>query len=307
MSSSGARPSRSPCTDAVLPRTRRGVTASGLRRNAPTIEPADVPTTRSADLASYPRSASARSTPRWKASPVRPPAPRTRPTLLTTGWFPDSSVVMPGAGDAGGIDELTDDASRVAGDQGVVRNVLADHRAGGDETALPDGHARQDDGSRADPRRRRRCRIGASFTGRPSTPWLSLSMTIGLVGDRDVVADRDLEDAHEDDTAVDEDAVADADAAPAGDERLAIAGPDLEVVADLEVGGVDRRVAQDGRLCPDSLRPPQPDRRCPAGGRRPTTSALRGRVSRRRAELRTRGARGSEDRRGGGPWMRSHC
>src|SRR3954453_21279849 len=90
--SSGARPNRSPCTVAVADgdgrRIWRGETASGLRRNAPTIEPADVPTTRSAALASYPRSARARSTPRWKASPVSPPAPRTRPILLTETCFP---------------------------------------------------------------------------------------------------------------------------------------------------------------------------------------------------------------------------
>src|SRR4051794_9141854 len=88
--SSGARPNRSPCTvaDGDGRRSWRGETASGLRRNAPTIEPADVPTTRSAALASYPRSARARSTPRWKASPVSPPAPRTRPILLTETCFP---------------------------------------------------------------------------------------------------------------------------------------------------------------------------------------------------------------------------
>src|SRR4051812_19033307 len=88
--SSGARPSRSPRPGAEGDgdRIRRGETASGLRRNAPTIEPADVPTTRSAALASYPRSARARSTPRWKASPVSPPAPRTRPILLTETCFP---------------------------------------------------------------------------------------------------------------------------------------------------------------------------------------------------------------------------
>src|SRR3954447_6374638 len=88
--SSGARPNRSPCTVAEGDgrSSWRGETASGLRRNAPTIEPADVPTTRSATLASYPRSVSARSTPRWKASPVSPPAPRTRPILLTETCFP---------------------------------------------------------------------------------------------------------------------------------------------------------------------------------------------------------------------------
>src|SRR3954462_9104336 len=88
--SSGARPNRSPCTvaDGDGRRSWRGETASGLRRNAPTIEPADVPTTRSAALASYPRSARARSTLRWKASPVSPPAPRTRPILLTETCFP---------------------------------------------------------------------------------------------------------------------------------------------------------------------------------------------------------------------------
>src|SRR3954451_6679872 len=157
--SSGARPNRSPCTVAEGDgrRSWRGETASGLRRNAPTIEPADVPTTRSAALASYPRSARARSTPRWKASPVSPPAPRTRPILLTETCFPVAaprihrSAVVPGPGDACGVDELTDDPRRVAGNERVVGDVPADDRAGGYKTAPADRHAGQDYRPRTDP------------------------------------------------------------------------------------------------------------------------------------------------------------
>ena len=49
----------------------------------------------SAVRASYPASDSARITPRWKASPVTPPAPSTSPTRVTSPIVPYYRVGMP--------------------------------------------------------------------------------------------------------------------------------------------------------------------------------------------------------------------
>src|SRR4051794_13935096 len=261
--SSGKRPMVSPCTVSAITGAERGGSRSGLRRNAPTIEPADVPTMTSAFRASYPRSASARSTPRWKASPVTPPAPNTSPTLLMPAPFPGlpSSMrllaVVPGSGDSRRVDELAHDPRGVAGDERVVGDVLAHHRTGGDEASRPDRHAGQDDRPGADPGAVADADRGVLH--RSALDPVAVAVHPGsLVGDRGVVAARDLQNAHQDDAAVDEHPVAEADPTPSGHERLAVARPDLEVVADLEVGGVDGRVAEDRRLGAHPLHAAQP-------------------------------------------------
>src|SRR3954449_8478961 len=167
------------------------------------------------------------------------------------------SGVVPGSGHAGGIDELAYDARRVAGDEGVVGHVLAVDCSGGDGAARSDGHAGQDDRSRADPGPV--ADANRRVLHRPALDAVAVAVhQVGLVGDPDVIADGDLEDAHQHDAAVDEHPVTDPDPAPAADEGLAVTGPDLEVVADLEVRGVDGGVAEDRGLGPPPLRAAQP-------------------------------------------------
>src|SRR3954452_8443795 len=250
---SGADPRRCPCTLAwrrVAPSRR-----SGRRRKAPTIDPAEVPTMTSADRASYPTSDNARSSPRWKASPVTPPAPSTRPIRVTSGLVPRNLLgipgsVVPGTGDARGVLELADHSCRVARDKCVVRDVLADDGTGGDEATAADRHAGQDDRARADPRAV--ADADRLLLHRSSLHTVAVAVhDIDLVGERDVIADGHLARAEHDRSAVDEAPVAEPDPAPPGDERLSMNRPHREAVTDDEVGRIDARSAEHDRPLAD--------------------------------------------------------
>src|SRR4051794_16146645 len=218
----------------------------------------------SADRASYPTSDSARSSPRWKASPVTPPAPSTSPIRVTSGLVPRNLLgirasfppaqscrsVVPGTGDARGVLELANHSCRVARNECVVGHVLADHGAGRDEATAADRHAGQDDRARADP--------GAvAYADRLLLHRSALDPVavavhhIDLVGECDVIADGHLARTEHDRAAVDEAPVAEPDPAPPSDQRLSMYRPHREAVTDDEVGRVDARSAEHDRPLAD--------------------------------------------------------
>src|SRR5262249_7745088 len=86
---------RSPSGDIGSPRASayRSLAENPARTSAPTTDPADVPTTRSASRGSHPvASASAPSTPAWNAWPPMPPAPSTTGIRGTTSGIAHAVV-----------------------------------------------------------------------------------------------------------------------------------------------------------------------------------------------------------------------